>query len=140
MARLKLELPSDFPYATELTIRIADINYGGHLGNDAVLSLIHEARVRFLKHHGYGEKDIEGTGIIMANAVIVYKAEGFHGDVLKIEVAVGEFENTNCDFFYKLTNVKTGSEVARAKTGIVFFDYARKKSVTVPAKFRAKFA
>jgi hypothetical protein len=46
-----------------------DINYGGHLGNDAVLSLVHEARVRFLKQQGYTENNIEGAGIIMADAI-----------------------------------------------------------------------
>jgi len=28
---------------------VADINYGGHLGNDKVLSFIHEARLRYVR-------------------------------------------------------------------------------------------
>ena len=140
MARVKLELPDHFDFATELTVRISDINYGGHLGNDAVLSLIHEGRIRFLKKHGYSELDIEGAGIIMADAVIVYKSEGFHGHTLIVDIAVGEFQNARCDFFYRLTNKETGHEVARAKTGIAFYNYALKKTVGVPAKFREKFA
>ncbi len=139
MPRIKLDLPKHFHFSTEMPIRISDINYGGHLGNDAVLSLIHEARIRFLKKHGYSELDIEGTGIIMADAVVVYKSEGFHGDTLTVDVAVGEFQNAGCDFFYKLTNKETGHEVARAKTRIAFYDYALKKTVGVPAKFREKF-
>ncbi|RMF54479.1 MAG: thioesterase, partial [Calditrichaeota bacterium] len=43
MARLKLTLPEKFHFTTELSIRISDVNYANHLGNDAVLSLIHEA-------------------------------------------------------------------------------------------------
>ncbi|HEY6952354.1 MAG TPA: thioesterase family protein [Bacteroidota bacterium] len=140
MARVKLELPGRFGFSVELTVRIGDINYGGHLGNDAVLSLIHEARVQFLKHHGYTELNIEGSSIIMADAVIVYKAEGFHGDRLIVEVAPGEFQNASCDFFYRLVNKETGTEIARAKTGIVFYDYAAKKTLSVPAMFRQKFA
>jgi len=139
MARIKLELPKHFHFSTELPIRIGDINYGGHLGNDAVLALVHEARVRFLKQHGYSELNIEGAGIIMGDAAIVYSSEGYHGDTLIIDVGVGEFRNASCDFFYKLTNKETGSEVARAKTGIVFYDYSLKKTVGVPSKFRAKF-
>ena len=46
MARVEIELPEQFPFATEIPIRISDINYGNHLGNDAVLSLAQEARVR----------------------------------------------------------------------------------------------
>jgi acyl-CoA thioester hydrolase len=139
MARMKLDLPPRFHFTTELVIRIGDINYGGHLGNDAVLSLVHEARIRFLKQHGYAENNVEGVGIIMSDAVVVYKAEGFHGDILTVEVGVGDFQNVSCDFYYRLSNRESGTEVARAKTGIVFCDYTAKKTVKVPAGFRKKF-
>jgi acyl-CoA thioesterase FadM len=139
MARIKIDLPQHFHFSTEMPIRISDINYGGHLGNDAVLTLAHEARIRFLRQYGYSELNIEGVGIIMADAAVVYKAEGFHGELLTVEVAVGEFGNVGCDFFYRLTNKETGQEVARAKTGIVFYDYVAKKTVAVPSKFREKF-
>ena len=49
MARVKLQLPANFLFSTEIPIRISDINYGGHLGNDAVLSIVHEARIQFLQ-------------------------------------------------------------------------------------------
>jgi Predicted thioesterase len=140
MPRVKVDLPDHFDFSTELTVRIGDINYGGHLGNDAVLSLIHEARVQFLNHYNYTELDIEGAGIIMADSVVVYKMEGFHGDTLVVEVAVGEFQNVSCDLLYRMTNKDTGKEIARAKTGIVFYDYRSKKTMSVPAKFREKFA
>ena len=48
MSRIKLALPDRWTFSTELPVRISDINYGGHLGNDAVLALAQEARVRFL--------------------------------------------------------------------------------------------
>ncbi len=139
MARVRIDLPSTFHFTTELVIRIGDINYGGHLGNDSVLSLVHEARVRFLKEHGYTEHNIEGVGIIMADATIVYKAEGFYGDILTVDVAIGEFQNASCEFYYRLSNRESGAELARAKTGIVFYDYEKKKTVSVPAGFRKKF-
>ena len=140
MARVKLELPNHFDFSTELTVRISDVNYGGHLGNDAVLSLMHEARVQFLNHYGYTELDIEGASIIMADSFVVYKAEGFHGDRLVVEVAVGDFQNASCDFFYLLTNKETEKEIARGKTGIVFYNYGTKKTMSVPAKFRERFS
>ena len=139
MARVKLDLPDSFQFSTEISIRINDINYGGHLGNDTVLSLVHEARVRFLKHLGFTEKDIGGTGIIMSDAVLVYKAEGFYGEVLTIEVTVNEFSSRGCDFLYRLSNKENGKEIARVKTGIVFYDYENKKIVSVPAIFKSHF-
>ncbi len=44
MPRVELELPERFQFVTEIPLRITDINYGGHLGNDALLSLLHEAQ------------------------------------------------------------------------------------------------
>ncbi len=136
MARVKLDVPEEFSFSTELHVRINDINYGGHLGNDSVLSFVHEARVRFLKSYGYSEADIEGVGIIMTDAVVVYKSEGFYGDRLLVEVAVRDFTKTGCDFLFRLTNKETKKEVARAKTGIVFFDYTSRKVAAVPQRFR----
>ncbi|QTA91598.1 acyl-CoA thioesterase [Desulfonema magnum] len=138
MARVELDLPEKFEFSTHIPVRISDINYGGHLGNDAVLSLIHEARVRFFKQYGFTELDVDGAGIIMTDAVIVYKSEGFHGDVLRIDITRDDFNKYGCDFFYKITNKETGAEVARAKTGIVFFNHKKKKVVSVPEKFKKR--
>jgi len=134
--RPKLELPKTFTFSTEIPVQVADINYGGHLGNDKVLSFIHEARVRYLRKFGFTELDVDGTGTIMVHATIIYKAESFHGDILKIEVAPGNFHKLGCDFFYRLTNTETGKEVARAKTGLIFFDYEKQKMVSMPEKFK----
>lgn len=140
MARVTLDLPEQFIFTTELPVYINFINYGGHLGNDAVLTLIHEARVRFFQAHGYTELDIEGRGIVMADAMIVYKSEGFQGDLIVIEIALTDFVPYGCDIVYRLTNKATGKEVARAKTGIVFFDYQARKPVRIPKAFRQRFA
>ena len=40
MARLHLDLPEHFIYATDLTVRVNDLNYGGHVGNDNMLVLM----------------------------------------------------------------------------------------------------
>lgn len=135
MARLKLSLPGKFIYSTEIPLRITDINYGGHLGNDAVLSIVHEARVRFLKEYGFSELNVGDAGIIMSDAVIVFSAEAFYGDVLEVKVTASELGNISCDFFYQLINKKSGTEIARAKTGIVFFDYEKRKPVKIPDVF-----
>ena len=139
MARVKLELPNNFNYSTVVDVRITDINYGGHLGNDSVLSLIHEARVRFLAENNYSEKDVDGVGIIMTDTVIVYSSEGFYGDKIRIDVAIDDITNTGCDIFYKLINSKNEKEIAKAKTGIVFYNYKLKKVARTPKAFIDKF-
>ena len=136
MSRIRLEFPDNFLFTTEIPLRISDINYGGHLGNDAVLSLAQEARIRFLRSLGWSEQDVAGVGIIMTDAVVVYRSEAFYGDVLMIHVGVTDFQQLGCDFVFRMVNRASGKEVARVKTGIVFFDYASRKPVPVPDEFR----
>ena len=138
MARIKLNIPEKFEFTTEIPISINNINYGGHLGNDSLLSLIHEARVRFFKKNNFTESNIGGAGIIITDVAIVYKAEGFYGDISKFEIAREDFNKYGCDIIYKITNKDTGTEIARAKTGIVFFNYREKKIVTIPDIFQNK--
>jgi len=135
MARVKIEIPREFIFKTEIPIRINDINYGGHLGNDAVLSIAHEARLRFLKKYNFTELNAGGAGIIMVDAAVQYKAEGFYGDIILVEVAVTDITGVGCDFVYRCTNKNSGTEIAVVKTGIVFFDYDKKKVVSIPEKF-----
>ncbi len=138
MARIKLELPDVFSFSTEITVRITDLNYGGHLGNADTLILIHEARFRFLKSHGYSEIDVEGYGTIMNDSAILYKSQAFAGDVLTVEVAAREFSRIGFDLFYRLINKETGAVVAVAKTGISVFDYENQKRASPPEVFVKK--
>jgi acyl-CoA thioester hydrolase len=138
MGRVKLQLPANILFRTEIPIRISDINYGGHLGNDAVLSIVHEARIQFLRNLGYSELDIEDTAMIMTDAVIVYSSEGFYGDVLTVEVGTADFQLTRCDIVFRLTNTTSQKEVSRVKTGIAFFNRQTRKISAVPDAFRKK--
>ena len=139
MPRVKLKLPTHFDFRTEIPVRITDVNYAGHLGNDSVLSLIHEARTLMLKANGFSEGDVGGVGIIMVDAVVVYVSEAFHGDVLVVDVGIDNIDASGCDFFYRLTNKATAKEVVRAKTGIAFFDFERRKVSRTPERFRLLF-
>ena len=134
-----MDLPDRFDFSTEIPLRVSDINYGGHLGHDSVLSLTHEARVRLLNKYGFTEMDIDGSGLIISDVVIVYKSEAFYGETMKIEVAAIEFSKYGCDFIYKITEKESGREVARVKTGIVFFDYREREVAHLPEKFKAIF-
>ncbi|MTD33829.1 thioesterase family protein [Paludibacterium denitrificans] len=139
MARIKLDLPERVVFDTTLDVRIGDINYGGHLANDAFLRLAHEARLRFLKSLGYTEMDVEGAGIIMTDAAIVYRAEAFHGDRLTFRLGLSDFNPYGFDLMYQVVDDNTGKEVARLKTGIVFFDYTARKIQSIPAAFAERF-
>jgi acyl-CoA thioesterase FadM len=136
MSGFKLSLPDQFRFSTQIKIRITDLNYGGHVGNDAILSIIHEARMQFLNHFQLSELEFSGFGLIMADVVIEFKAESFFGDILEVYVTAANFSRAGFDLYYALKRQQTeqGKEVtiAIAKTGMVCYDYPNKKVVSVP--------
>ncbi|MEI7907716.1 MAG: acyl-CoA thioesterase, partial [Bacteroidota bacterium] len=123
MPRIKIDLPTVFHFTTEIPIRISDINYGGHLGNDSVLSILHDARLRMLMEYGWTEMNIEGVSIIMSDSVILYKSQASYGESLRIQIAVKDFSNFGCDIYYLVRERESGRVVVQAKTGIAFFNY-----------------
>lgn len=139
MARIKIDLPDSFSFACSIKVRITDLNYGNHVGNDAILGYLHESRVQYLNHLGYkSEVDIEGVGLIQADAAIVYKSEAFYGDILQVEIAANDFTKYGFDLVYKITHADTKKEVARGKTGLVCFDYNIRKIALLPSTFQER--
>jgi YbgC/YbaW family acyl-CoA thioester hydrolase len=132
MARIRISIPENFSFTTIIPIRITDLNYGGHVGNDAILSLLHEARVQFLKQHGFTELDFASTSLIMSDVAIEYKAEVFYGSSLKVMVTAADFTRAGFDIFYKVVGAENEQLIAIAKTGMVCFDYNTKKITAVP--------
>src|SRR5688500_8624445 len=134
MARINIDLPGDYDFSTAIPVRITDVNYGGHVGNDAILSIIHEGRMQFLHHFGYSENNFAGAGMIMGDVAISYKNELFYGDTLHVSVAVSDISKVSFDLFYLLEKESNGQRVvvAKAKTGMICFDYQKRKVVSVP--------
>ncbi len=138
MGRVEIELPERFPYAVELEVRVSDLNYGNHLGNDAVLSLIHEARRRYIRSLGSDEIGADRVGFVVADAAVIYRAQAFYAERLRVEVAAGDFGSRSCAFFFRVSNAADGRVVAEARTGMVSFDFAAQKAVSMPAELRVK--
>ena len=135
MARIKIDLPGKFSFSTNIPIRITDINFGGHVGNDTILSIIHEARAKFFQHLGYDELNFWGVGTIMSDVAIEYKDQIYYGDEIFASVAAGEITKVAFDLFYKLEKRSANGKqsiVAFAKTWMVCYDYDKKKVAAIP--------
>jgi YbgC/YbaW family acyl-CoA thioester hydrolase len=141
MARIRIELPERFPFSCSIPVRITDINYGGHVGNDTILSIIHEARMQYLRSLGYSELSFAGVALIMADVGIEYKHESFYGDTIMCEVAVTEHSKVSFDVVYRMSIIKDNKKVvvALAKTGMVCYNYDKKKVVAIPEEALEKF-
>ena len=127
----------NFKFSTEVDVRISDINYGGHLGNDRYLSLFQEARLLYLKQFGYSEISIgDDTSLIMSQAHINFKAEAFWGDRLKILVRISSIKVTRFIFDYLILDSQKGERViAAGYTEMVGFDYQQRKVKRLPTEF-----
>lgn len=134
MSRITIDLPEAFLFSAELPVRASDLNYGNHVGHDSILTLMQEARIMFYRQLGFkNELSFEGpVGQVIADAALVYKSESFLGDILICQIAAADFNKYGFDLLYLITNKVTGKEVARGKTGIVCFDYEKRKIASVP--------
>ncbi len=140
MARLQLDFPEEqFYYSTPLTVRVTDINGANHLGNDSMISMISEARARFLYEFGVRETEGDGTGIIITDLATTYRAEAHARDQLLFEVGVMDFNKYGGDITFRVTRPRDKTLVAMAKSGFVFYNYKSSQVVLMPDDFRAKF-
>ncbi len=135
MARIKINLPDSYIFSTNIDVRISDINYGNHVGNDSILSIVHESRCRFFHSMGFKELDVAGFGIIMTDSAIVYKSESHYGETLTVNISTQDHNKYGCDIIYQIQEKESQRVVAEVKTGIVFFDYDQKKVVHTPTAF-----
>ena len=139
MPRVKIELPAAWTFRTEIPVRITDVNYGQHVGNDTMLAFIQEARVQWLRALGYpSELLATPVGLILVDLAVRMKSEAAYGDRLEVQLAVSEWSKVGFELVYLLTKAGDGGEVARATTGFVFFDYTARKLAPPPEGFRAK--
>ena len=139
MARIKIELPQKSIASFTIPVRITDINYGNHVGHNAIVEIIHEARVQFLKKYGFTELDAGGTALIMSELLVEFKNESFYGDLLEVKIFAGEISKKSFELFYELTALRSEKVVfiAFAKTGMVCYNYQERKVDLLPEKLKA---
>lgn len=139
MARVKILFPASAPiFSTKIPVGIRDINYGGHVGNDSLLGILHEARVRWLRASGYTELDVHGVSLIMADAMLVYKGEAFYGDLLNCDIHVVDVTRAGFDLLYRMDTTRDGvvEPVLECKTGMVCFNYHTRRVAAMPGPMR----
>ena len=131
--RVAIDLPEHFHFATELPVLAGHINLGGHLGNDAVMGLMNEARFRYLRSRGIAENDIErGLAMVNVDVAIQFQGEAFHGDVVKLEVAAAGFHRCGFDLLYRLSEAGSGRRLASAKTAHLLMALANRRATEPP--------
>lgn len=137
MTRERMTFPGPAIFTHRLAVRISDVNYGGHLGHDALVSLLHEARMQFFRALGLEESDAGGAGVILSDLAVEYRGEAFFGQELAVEIAADEPSRAGCTLHYRVSEGEAGRLIATARTGLVFFDYRTRRIARTPDPYRA---
>ena len=95
-------------FQTALTVQVGDVNYGGHLANDAVLRLCHEVRMRC-----------------------------HHGDELSVEMGAAGMAGVGFSLLYRIRRISDGLVLAKVQTGMVCFDYGKQRVCRLPSALKA---
>lgn len=132
-------MPEGNYFTTSVPVRITDINYGNHLGNDSLVTLIHEARVQWLVAGGFTELSIGNAGLIMNELIVNYLNESLYGDTVYFEIIPGDIGSIGFEIYYRLHTIRKEEKisVAIAKTGMVCFNYTTRKPEAISADFKS---
>ena len=134
MSKWNLTFHEPVCFTCALPIRVTDMNYGNHLGNDRIVGLMHEARLQFFRSFGYTEMNLEGVGLILRDLSVVLKKEMFYGDELQFELSVHTWTSTGFTIDYQISRLDEGQRTitALAHTTMICFDYEMRKPVRIP--------
>lgn len=125
-----------FRFTMPYEVRVADVNYGGHVANSAVLNFFQDARLKFLAELGpFSEMEIgDGCGLILPEAHVYYRAEMFLHDCLTIGVRASEIKRSSFVFEYRIE--RDGKLTVEGSTNMVAFDYQKRKVGRLPQAFK----
>ena len=138
MARVVFELPSEFVFSTDVPIYIGHINPGHHLDNAQLLTLVAEARTRFLRSMGYTDRDAEGLAMVVGDVVVQYESEALYGETLRIDMTPMDFNKYGFDLVFRITDAAQGRAIARGKQGLVFTDPQERRVRLLPPALLAR--
>jgi acyl-CoA thioester hydrolase len=136
MSRVQIDLPEQFSFCVELPVMISHVNRGDHLGNDQLIGLLNEARIRFMAAKQVNEYHEKGHLFVNADLAVVYKSEARYREMLKIEMAASQFHKYGCDIVYRVTEKISTRPVAYAKTAHIMLDPDTGKPTEAPPSLK----
>lgn len=118
-------------YSTTLPVNIEHVNYGNHLAHDKLVTLMHEARLRFFDRLGQSEFDFYGISLILKSLTVNYRQEAFRGDALTFALTISEVRGSAFTLHYEIRN-QHNDTVATAEVVLVGFDYGNRRIARLP--------
>ncbi|MBI5565810.1 MAG: acyl-CoA thioesterase [Chloroflexi bacterium] len=125
-----------FRFATSITIRFRDLDAFGHVNNAVYFTYMEMARVEYFKHLGLLADDFPSPFFIIAEANCQFKAPILMSMMLRIRVGVSRLGNSSFDMVYEFVDEAAGQVLALGRTVQVMFDYAVRRTVALPDRWR----
>ncbi|WP_319370733.1 thioesterase family protein [uncultured Ilyobacter sp.] len=123
-------------FISKYQVRISDINYGGHMGNERSLVAFQQARIEWLETLGLSELNIgENRGLIQRRANVEYLREISLGDILNVKIYPVEIRGSYFILAHEVNN-QNGVTVLTGNVTLGAFDYTNKKLAKIPIKLK----
>lgn len=122
-------------FETTIPVLVNHLNYGNHLGYDSILSILQEARIRWLKSIDEKATEIaiqDNIGWLVKRVELDILSEAFHGDLLRVSLSVGEYKKSHFTLCYAVENINRKSKLCESKTQQVCYDFASDKIFRIP--------
>ena len=119
-----------------IPIRWGDMDSLNHVNNAEYMRYFEEARVAWSQHHGFRKHREEG-GMIIARATINYRKPVVYPGVIRSDIFTTRIGNSSFELHQTLTVEGEDVPAATGDYVVVWFDYAKDKSASVPARVRA---
>ncbi len=119
-----------FVFETVMRVRNTEIDVGQHLTLESLITLLAEARARFLYSRGIKEINSDYQGLIISNLQLNVISRVRAREELLFEVGVEQISDKSGDMAIKVTRMYDGSLVAKARKSFIQYDYRSNKAIS----------
>lgn len=124
-------------YETKITVRFAETDLLGHVNNASYFIYFEQARIEFFNELG-ARMDRSEWQFILASAKCDFMKQAYFAQELSILTHVSRIGNKSFQLIQPVYDAKSGTEIARGESTIIYFDYKAQKSESVPEHLREK--
>lgn len=119
-----------FVFETVMRVRNTEIDVGQYLTLESLITLLAEARARFLYSKGINEINSEYQGLIVNDLQLNVISRVRAREALLFEVGIEQIAEKSGKMAIKVTRMYDGSLVAKARKGFIQYDYRSNKAIS----------
>jgi acyl-CoA thioester hydrolase len=124
----------EYYFYLPIEVRYADIDAQRHVNNKCFFTYMEQARVEYIHKLGLWDGiDFDKIGWVVAEQSCRYIHPIRFGKHLRVGVRTSRLGNKSMELMYSIQDADTDEEMAVGKSVQVAYDYARQKSITIPA-------